>query len=386
MAGIISSIKNRIQINNLNKERDSVIKNRVADIGEIVEEEDRIICYVKQDLLINQCKYSADNILCIDGFLKDLKHWIDYLNKLNLNKPIYYIFDGIIFDWWLRFTSIGDCNIIFKNCTFRKGILIKKANNVSFENNKYYYSSNYFGFGDYFEVNNIKKLTFINENFINEAICMLPNRFGINIKADIVKIINSNIDCDRFGDMNIRANKLIVKDSNIDARRLKMSVNKLVYFNSNIKAKNEVYIDNKNKDYIGYINTPIVYYNGEKIVPINGFLKDVSEIELLNNARSELVLQLYQISMLCKKIEDRKIENVRRTLDEQPIGVVAIDDDFVSKYKEELLQQTRIELIKKLSDIRDYYQSLSDDKIDNIKNNFGNLSISRVLKRDDLGF
>jgi hypothetical protein len=51
MVDIISSIINKIQTSNQTKERTYVIRNRITNIGEIVEEKDKIICYVKQDLL-----------------------------------------------------------------------------------------------------------------------------------------------------------------------------------------------------------------------------------------------------------------------------------------------------------------------------------------------
>ena len=385
--GIISNIKNRIQMDNYNRERDNVIKKWIINIGDIIEEEDKIICYVKQEKLIEECRKTID-YLELDGLFRGDKFYIDYLNRLNLDKPVYYIFDGINFEWWFKFKSKWNCNVTFKNCNFRKGLFIKEADNVIFENNTYYdyYNSSCLRYSDYLTCENIGKLTFKNEKFVNMAMGMVPNNFGININTDIIKIIDSHIDCGESGDINISANKMIVMNSDIDVGKLIMIVDKLIYFNSNINAKDRVVINNKNKDYIGYISAPMIIYNGVMVVPINVFLKDVSEIGLINNARTELVLKLYQISMLCQKIEDRKIQATRRMLDEQPISIISRNNDTSYEYKEELLKKTRLELIKKLSDIRDYYLLVSNMKVDNVKNNFSKQSISRVLKRDDLGF
>lgn len=387
MGNIITGIKNKIDMFNFNKEREEVIKRWICNIGEFVEEEDRIICYVKQDLLVNKCRYICDYLL-LDGLFAGDKFYIEQRNRLNLNKPVFYIFDGIHFEWCFRFNSKGNCHIIFRNCMFKNGIDISYSNNVTFENNKYYdyYNASYLRDNIYLTCNNIANLTFINEHFVNMAMGMASYKFGININADIIKIIDSHIDCGKFGDINVRSNKMVVKNSNIDVRQLNINAKKLIYFNSNINAKKSVVIDNENRDFVGYISSPIVTYNGIMTKPINSFLKDVSEMELINRARIDLILKLYQISNSCQRIEDRKIKNVRRVYEQEPIGLVAMNDDISSKYKDELLRQSRIELIKKLSEIRDYYQLVSEEKINNVKHNFENLSISRVLKRDDLGY
>ena len=217
MGGIISTIKNRIQISSQNKERDYVIKNRIANIGEIIEEEDKIICYVKQDMLAIECIGLID-VLFIDGFFKDDENNRKYLNRLNLDKPIYYIFDGIYFDWCFRFCSRGDCNNIFRNCTFRIGITITKATNVTFENNTYinHIEPGYLIYTNFFSGKNIKKITFINENFIKSDVGDYRSRFGMDIDADTVEMINTHIKCDGYGDLNICANKMIINNSDID--------------------------------------------------------------------------------------------------------------------------------------------------------------------------
>ena len=387
MGNIITGIKNKIDMFNYNKEREEVIKRWICNIGEIVEEEDRIICYVKQDLLVNKCRYICDYLL-LDGLFAGDKFYIEQRNRLNLNKPVFYIFDGIHFEWCFRFNSKGNCHIIFRNCMFKNGIDISYANNVTFENNKYYnyYSDSYVGRYVFLVGNKINKITFRNEKYGNRYRSGLSLKYGIDIDAKVVEIIDSKIDSHTYGNINICASEMVIENSSIYCGKIVLDVDEIKYMVSHIDARESVTIDNKNKNYIENIDSPLVIYNNTLIKPVSGVLGDINEGFELNQARLELILKLCELGNLCQRIEDRKIKNVRRVYEQQPIGLVAMNDDISSKYKDELLRQSRIELINKLSEIRDYYQLVSEEKINNVKHNFENLSISRVLKRDDLEY
>ena len=385
MGNIITGIKNKIDMFNYNKEREDVIKNWVCNIGEIVEEEDRIICYVKQDLLVNKCRYICDYLL-LDGLFAGDKFYIEQRNRLNLNKPVFYIFDGIHFEWCFRFNSKGNCHIIFRNCMFKNGMDISYANNVTFENNKYYNSDSYVGRYVFLVGNKINRITFRNEKYGNRYRSGLSLKYGIDIDAKVVEIIDSKIDSHTYGNINICASETVIENSSIYCGKIVLDVDEIKYMGSHIDARESVTIDNKNKNYIENIDSPLVIYNNTLIKPVSGVLGDINEGFELNQARLELILKLCELGNLCQRIEDRKIKNVRRIYEQEPIGLVAMNDDVASKYKDELLRQSRIELIKKLGEIRDYYQLISEEKINNVKHNFENLSISRVLKRDDLGY
>ena len=387
MGNIITGIKNKIDMFNYNKEREEVIKRWICNIGEIVEEEDRIICYVKQDLLVNKCRYICDYLM-LDGLFAGDKFYIEQRNRLNLNKPVFYIFDGIHFEWCFRFNSKGNCHIIFRNCMYKNGIDISYANNVTFENNKYYnyYSDSYVGRYVFLVGNKINKITFRNEKYGNRYRSGLSLKYGIDIDAKVVEIIDSKIDSHTYGNINICASEMVIENSSIYCGKIVLDVDEIKYMVSHIDARESVTIDNKNKNYIENIDSPLVIYNNTLIKPVSGVLGDINEGFELNQARLELILKLCELGNLCQRIEDRKIKNVRRVYEQQPIGLVAMNDDISSKYKDELLRQSRIELINKLSEIRDYYQLVSEEKINNVKHNFENLSISRVLKRDDLEY
>lgn len=73
----------------------------------------------------------------------------------NLNKPVYYIFDGIIFDTAVNISSLFS-NIIFRNCTFNMGIICLFANNITFKNNKYNCWTEFKDYGNAFLYEKIK--------------------------------------------------------------------------------------------------------------------------------------------------------------------------------------------------------------------------------------
>lgn len=60
----------------------------------------------------------------------------DIIDFFGLNKPVYYIFNGIDFNNTVEVFS-PCANIIFKNCNFNLHIYINIGNEVTFENNKY---------------------------------------------------------------------------------------------------------------------------------------------------------------------------------------------------------------------------------------------------------
>ena len=140
MGKILSRINKRAKLKVYRKARENHLKRFISDIGKIIEEEDRIICYVKQKPLNkykeNEGTYNL-KLNDMDLITEGIK---EITEEFKLNKPVYYIFDGIKFNTSLEITSIGT-NIIFRNCTFNKNINIYCDKEVIFENNKFIYLS-----------------------------------------------------------------------------------------------------------------------------------------------------------------------------------------------------------------------------------------------------
>ena len=108
----MSKIKSTIY--NIAREK---VKNYLTNnLGKVVEEEDKLVCYVE----VNKIKkdHRDYHAMCYGVGEKDEK-----LVKLyKLNKPIYYIFDNIdLFTRQIRIGGYNHANIIIKNCNFNLG-------------------------------------------------------------------------------------------------------------------------------------------------------------------------------------------------------------------------------------------------------------------------
>ena len=85
------SLKNAIVKNLSNFVRSLIIIDITGNLGKIVEDEDKITCYVKK----SKCKKEryCYTIVC-NGISKKNK---ELAKKYNINKPICYVLDGLKF-------------------------------------------------------------------------------------------------------------------------------------------------------------------------------------------------------------------------------------------------------------------------------------------------
>lgn len=247
------------------------LRQVISRIGTIEESEDCIICYVKQELLEKNSKKAFYELHCngMNTVYDKSRALVDYFK---LNKPVYYIFDGIHFDTVVNIASTFS-NIIFRNCTFNTGIRIFFADTITLEDNKYNCWTNIKDYGNAFLWGKIKNLEIKNENFINQLELKKygQNNFGINIEVDNLKIDNSTICAKSYGQINVKAKKTNVLNSNISAPEIYLDSDSIVFGRSLLKAENGIIIENKNCDCdieVGFYNvdSPYTIYNGTEIV------------------------------------------------------------------------------------------------------------------------
>ena len=181
----VSGVKRYISKKFYEKLRQAYLKSSVTNIGRIVEEKDRIICYVDQKSLE---KYKGNKPI-YELNLYDMNQVTDgtkeQVKKLGLDKPVYYIFEGINFNTAVELVSRW-ATIVFKNCTFNKGINVLWSNNIVFESNKYIGWLNiYFYSYSFMNINGVDELTFINESFVNsfEEKKLVQTNFGMRLNA-----------------------------------------------------------------------------------------------------------------------------------------------------------------------------------------------------------
>lgn len=309
--------------------RKNYLKGTIENIGNIIEEDDKITCYVTKDLLKRNCKGHFYELHCagMNTVYEKSKELIDYYK---LDKPVYYIFDGITFEHSVSLTA-NFSQIIFRNCTFTNGLKLLWGNEITLENNKYINWANFSEHDREFLYGNIDKLTIINDNFINSY--ELKNigdksELGINIKADEIHIRNSNICAENNGQINIRAKKTIIYESTIAGPEIYIDSDSIIFGKSLLKADNGIIIENKNCDCdieVGFYNNeaPYVVYNGVEMTNDNNESLTVNDSQVELQEKRQMLLQtLENIKNECNKITTNQIEKVTENLKQTPIGKV----------------------------------------------------------------
>lgn len=292
--------------------RAKYLKQVIQKIGIIEEWEDRITCYVKQELLEKNSKKIFYELHCngMNTVHDKSRELVDYFK---LNKPVYYIFDGIHFDTVVNIASTFS-NIIFRNCTFNTGIRIFFADTITLEDNKYNCWTNFKDYGNSFLWGIAKNLEIKNENFINQYELKKygENNFGINIKVDNLKIDNSTICAESHGQINVKAKETSVLNSNISAPEIYLDSDSIAFGKSLLKAENGVIIENKNCECdteVGFYNvdSPYTIYNGTEIITDYVAFKD----DELKEKRLALVKVLTNVINKCNQNTLVKSASVR---------------------------------------------------------------------------
>lgn len=172
-------------------------------------DDEKIICYINEDeLKRNTLKKGFYN------FQFDISYdWYDELEKYSyLNKPIYYIFEGITFDKSISISSKLKTliSVCFKDCVFTKGVWISDVQNVIFE-------SNTCSDLDVFNVNNVKNLKFLNDNAVN-CYEVKESKMDINFMADKIEMNNSWIKVNSYSNSEVNINGLntIIRNSTVE--------------------------------------------------------------------------------------------------------------------------------------------------------------------------
>jgi len=301
--------------------KEAYLKKILGKFSLIVEEEDKIFCYVNQELLDKHSK-NQDGLynITLNGINIESRKDLELADKFKINKPVYYIFKNIIFSGKGISLSSKNVHILFKNCAFEKNIDIKSADNIVFENNRYFdcypiYINNNTCF---FNAKNVKKLTFRNENFSNRA-KEHPTKFGMNIEADEIKLDNIKIYNEHRGPLNIKAKKISINHSSISARELYIDSKSIDFSDSAINAKKGIIIDNKNCDFRGLIESPYIIYNGIALNSKNEPITIDNAKAILAQTRQKLINKLKELSNYCHNINTTKAIEVKHNLDKQTI-------------------------------------------------------------------
>lgn len=322
MSKIIENLRKKVGLKIYNIARQDHLERVVGKLGRIVEEDDKITIYATQKLVEKNGKKAFYELRCY-GMSTDYEESRKVVEKYKLNKPVYFVFDGIVFDGFVQLSSHFS-NVIFKNCTFNNGLQVFHGANVTLENNKYINWTDVYGCGEPFLYGIFDELTIINDEFVNsyDLKQYVKTKFGINVSADKVNIISSNVCAESQGQININAKEIFLVNSTIAGPEVYLDSESIKSSDTILKSDNGIMIDNKNSDFTGDVQAPTVIYNG---VDLNASKEVVSVNEddvNLKRARYELFQKLRNLRDYCKQINEEKTHVIQEQLKSRPISRV----------------------------------------------------------------
>lgn len=314
-------LKEKIQEYKYSLKRKAFMKSYFPNIGIIKEEEDKIICYVNQELLLQYLEENRNTIRCwgVNRMYEDAKQEADYYQ---LDKPVYYIFDGIRF-YDTKFDSSYNNIMIFRNCIFNGEICFSYVNKVILENNTYnscLKKSNHQG--DFLK-GTIEELIIQNDHLVNQFKSLDNSQdFGINLTTDKLIIMNSTMVAENEGQIYIKAKEANFMDSILEAPEMYLDLDTITYANSLLKSSKGIIIENRNRnrDCLKFykVDSPYVFYNGMEIINKEREERKQTK-ENLTKARIPLV-QLF--TNLQNKSNQEIVEQYLREEADQPISRV----------------------------------------------------------------
>lgn len=317
MGQIMNSMKEKIDSKIYKKSRKNFIKNIIGKYGKILEEEDKITLYATQELVDKNSKNYYYELYC-DGFNTHYEKSKKMIEKLKLNKQVYYIFDGIIFNKPIKLSNMF-AKIIFRNCTFTNGLGIFFASSITLEKNTYFNWTDFYLYGDSFLSGKIDELIIKEEQFINSDNQKYyeTNKFGMNIDTQKLSIINSTIQAENSGQINIEAKEIQMNNSIMEGPEIYIIADNIISKKSIIKSNNGVMIENKNKDFSGIVQAPTYILNG-RIIPNHNQQVSTSK-EKLQIERQKLIQILRNLKDYCQQTNTELMNQIQVKINNQPI-------------------------------------------------------------------
>jgi len=281
-----------------------------GNLGKVVEEDEKITCYVKRSKIKKKDYHYT--IACF-GIGEEQEK---VAKAFKLNKPICYVIDSIdLKKHKVNIFGYNNCEVIIKNCNFGLDLHIHVNGKCTLDNTNI----------TTFSYLSIGANELVIKNMDSEQIRVVSSesniRFGANDKIDV---IDSNVGNKK---KNIKVsftatNGLNIANSSITGKEVECESSVInVDESSSLTATDKVALKANDFNPIN-INAPIIVLNGEEIANEKETVvfKKITDPLLLK--RLELVNLLKRVKNECESINSEKVSEYKEELDVQPISKV----------------------------------------------------------------
>ena len=145
----------------------------------------------------------------------------------------------------------------------------------------------------------------------------------MKINSEVVEFTNTKVDTGYHGNVEIEAKETILKKSKLNTNEFYIDSKSIKNTDSSLIAKNGAIIENDEWDFVGTIESPVVFYNGIDLGSNVAFSHKVDkEAAKIKEARQKLSEKLRNIRNYCQQLNDDKVKAIKEGLDNQPVSKV----------------------------------------------------------------
>ncbi len=289
-----------------NAARNYVKRYLTGNLGTVVEEDDKLVCYV------NKKKFSKTDYRYILNCYGIGEENLNVASSYNLNKPICYVIEDVkLRERLVHINGFDNCEIIIKNCNFGLGLHVNVEGKCTLENNEITFDKFLLVKANDLVVKNMNKCHIL--DYKPHIIFLSYNQ---------IDVINSNIG-EEYANFSIQAkNSLNIANSQIVGKEIDC-VSKNITFDekSSLKASNTLTIAG-DRYQLNNISAPVINVNGEEVVNVKQTVIVNSINDSLTLKRLVLLNQLKKIRDKCKTNNLNKEINYKIELNSQPIGKI----------------------------------------------------------------
>ena len=290
--------------------RPYVKKYLTGNLGKVVEDDEKLTCYVKRRK-IKKKKYHY-TIACFG--IGDTQKKV--AKAYDLNKPICYVIDGHKFQkQQVYIFGYNNCEVIIKNCDFGLNLHIHVNGKCTLENTNI----------TTFSYLSITANELVIKKMNSEQITTVCSESSFCFGADNrIEIIDSSIECQKKN-INVSflaTNELNIVNSKINGNKIECKT-KIIEADeiSSLMANDKINLQTDNLNSINII-APTIVLNGKEISNEKKSAVLQKNTEPLAIKREKLISLLKKIKTQCEDINAEKVLKYEEQLSVQPVSNV----------------------------------------------------------------